>query len=90
MRLSQPLISGYWQTLANFCDTETLLVCNIKDVVWDQDAFNMLVLPRDTKDLIMALVTNKISHTQSTEFFHGKGNGLVILFHGLVGHLNCT
>lgn len=62
--------------------SEQLLVCNIRDVVWDQDAFNTLVLPADTKELIMALVTNKIDANQSTEFFQGKGTGLVILFHG--------
>jgi hypothetical protein len=57
-------------------------VSNIHDVVWDQSVFDTLVLPQDTKDLIMALVTNKIDAQQSTDFFQGKGNGLVLLFHG--------
>lgn len=64
---------------------QPLLVSNISDVVWDKDVFDTLVLPADTKDLIMALVTNKIAADQTTDFFSGKGTGLVILFHGPPG-----
>ena len=34
------------------------------------------------KQLIMALVTHKIGRSVATDFFLGKGNGLVILLHG--------
>ena len=59
-----------------------ILVAYTKPVEWDQDVFNTLVLPEDTKELIMALVQNTIDPTKSTDFFGGKGNGLVVLFHG--------
>jgi len=36
------------------------------------------------KELIMALVTCSIDPSKSTDFFYGKGSGLVVLFHGLV------
>ncbi|KAF2736242.1 P-loop containing nucleoside triphosphate hydrolase protein [Polyplosphaeria fusca] len=62
-----------------------LLVSNITDVTWDQNVFNTLVLPNDTKDLVMALIMNKIDTEQSTDFVHEKGTGLVILFHGPPG-----
>lgn len=64
---------------------QPILVSNITDVSWDRDVFDTLVLPSDTKDLIMALVTNKIAADQTTDFFRGKGAGLVILFHGPPG-----
>jgi hypothetical protein len=60
------------------------LVSNIKDVVWNYNVFNTLVLPNDTKELIKALVINKIAADERTDYFHGKGSGLVILFHGCV------
>jgi hypothetical protein len=58
------------------------LIGHTKPVEWDQDVFNALVLPQDTKELIMALVQNMIDPKKSTDIFGGKGNGLVVLFHG--------
>lgn len=60
----------------------SLLVENVSSVCWNQEAFNTLVVDNETKDLIMALVTNKINALQSTDLMSGKGNGLIILLHG--------
>ncbi|KAF2112712.1 hypothetical protein BDV96DRAFT_580284 [Lophiotrema nucula] len=62
-----------------------LLVSNISDVIWNQNVFDTLVLPDDTKELIKALVMNKIATDERTDYFRGKGSGLVILFHGPPG-----
>lgn len=59
-----------------------LLIENTSPVCWDQDAFKSLVIDDETKELIMALVTNKIDPSKSTDLIGGKGSGLVILFHG--------
>jgi len=59
-----------------------LLIENMSPVCWDQDAFESLVIDDETKELIMALVTNKIDPSKSTDLIGGKGSGLVILFHG--------
>ena len=54
------------------------------EIDWDKTAFQRLVIPEDTKDVIRALVTNKITVSSSTDLIRGKGNGLIVLFHGLV------
>jgi hypothetical protein len=59
-----------------------LLVAKMGPIVWDKDAFGSLVIEQDTKDLIMALVTNKVERNKGTDLISGKGNGLVVLFHG--------
>ncbi|KAH7125899.1 hypothetical protein EDB81DRAFT_810137 [Dactylonectria macrodidyma] len=63
----------------------SLLVSRMSDVVWDQKAFHSLVLPEDTKDVIRALVTHRISRSFSTDIIRGKGSGLMLLFHGPPG-----
>ena len=52
----------------------------IEDVIWNKNAFDRLVLPSSTKELIQALVTARISGMQ--DIVANKGNGLVILLHG--------
>jgi hypothetical protein len=58
------------------------LLDNISDVIWDDRVFDTLVLEPETKELIVALVTNKIAAETSTDFLKDKGTGLVLLFHG--------
>jgi SpoVK/Ycf46/Vps4 family AAA+-type ATPase len=43
------------------------------------------VLPDDSKDVIKALVTHRVSNTASTDLIRGKGSGLILLFHGPPG-----
>lgn len=51
-------------------------------VLWNKDAFENLALDEETKVLITALVTNKISTNMSVDIMSGKGNGLIVLLHG--------
>ncbi|KAJ4305544.1 hypothetical protein N0V90_001075 [Kalmusia sp. IMI 367209] len=59
-----------------------LNVDQIHPVVWNQGAFDSLVLDRKTKELITALVSKQISSAKSTDVIAGKGNGLILLLHG--------
>ena len=63
-------------------DIASLDVSRISDVKWNKAAFDSLVIERETKELISALVTNQISSEKSTDLMNGKGNGLFILLHG--------
>lgn len=51
-------------------------------VVWNKAAFRNLALDDETKELITALITNKIESEKSTDLMAGKGNGLIMLLHG--------
>lgn len=51
-------------------------------VAWNKQAFENLVIDEDTKELIIALVTNKLAAEKATDMMSGKGNGLIILLHG--------
>ncbi|KAF2971988.1 hypothetical protein GQX73_g1630 [Xylaria multiplex] len=62
-----------------------LAIHNVKDVDWDEKAFDNLVIDPDSKDVIQALVTNKIQNSMSTDLVRGKGNGLILLLHGPPG-----
>ncbi|KAI1125434.1 hypothetical protein F5Y10DRAFT_247183 [Nemania abortiva] len=62
-----------------------LAVANIKEVDWDEEAFENLVIDPDSKDVIQALVTNKIQNSVSTDLVRGKGSGLILLLHGPPG-----
>ncbi|MCJ1360825.1 MAG: hypothetical protein MMC33_010834 [Icmadophila ericetorum] len=69
-----------------------LLVDNIGPVVWNKDAFERLVLPAKTKDLVKALVMVRSSTRRADQgmglagkrddLIAGKGNGLIMLLHG--------
>jgi SpoVK/Ycf46/Vps4 family AAA+-type ATPase len=72
----------------------TLLVDNVGPVTWNKDAYERLVLPKKTKDLVKALVmvrTSEIGEEQGMsltgkkrrdDIIAGKGNGLIMLLHG--------
>jgi SpoVK/Ycf46/Vps4 family AAA+-type ATPase len=69
-----------------------LFVDCIEPVTWNKKAFERLVLPDQTKDLIRALVTVRTSQRgvkqglgvagKRTDITYGKGNGLIMLLHG--------
>ncbi|GAB1217517.1 hypothetical protein ATERTT37_006756 [Aspergillus terreus] len=77
--LLPPLIKGYnlrrkaWHDLA---------VDRILDVRWNREAFHSLVIENKAKNLIEALVVSQLEEEKSTDLISGKGNGLVLLFHG--------
>jgi SpoVK/Ycf46/Vps4 family AAA+-type ATPase len=49
---------------------------------WNKDAFDTLAVDPDTKELIIALVSNKIEADKGTDLMSGKGTGLIVLLHG--------
>lgn len=57
---------------------------SISPVVWNTEAFESLVVDEDTKQMVKALVINHLAGGKTTDLMDGKGNGLVILLHGLV------
>lgn len=59
-----------------------LQVDNIHPLEWNKDAFESLAIDKESKELIDALVNNKIAAEKSTDMVKGKGNGLIILLHG--------
>lgn len=69
----------------------SLRVENVGEVSWNKEAFERLVLPSRTKDLVKALVmvrASKHGKRQDTnlgkrdDIIASKGNGLIILLHG--------
>lgn len=61
---------------------DTLEVAFMQDVVWNREAFEDLVIEPKTKDLVKAVVMNRLTSDENTDLIHGKGNGLFILLHG--------
>ncbi|QPC72221.1 hypothetical protein HYE68_002973 [Fusarium pseudograminearum] len=54
----------------------------LRDVVWNTEAFDLLVVQEETKLLIQTVVTNQLRTTENADLIQGKGNGLFILLHG--------
>ncbi|KAK6863622.1 hypothetical protein PG995_000150 [Apiospora arundinis] len=59
-----------------------LKVDRIKEVEWNKESFDHLVVEPNTKELIQALVRHQISLEQGADIINRKGNGLIILLHG--------
>ncbi|KAF4889765.1 putative 26S proteasome regulatory subunit-like protein [Colletotrichum fructicola] len=64
---------------------KSLVMCRVREVDWDNEAFHCLVLPQDTKDVNKALVTHRVAHSKSSDLIQSKGRGLTLLFHGPPG-----
>ena len=72
-----------------------LWVDNVNTIKWNKSAFDRLVLPPNTKELIRALVSVRTSQRgikqglgiagKRTDIISGKGNGLILLLHGSPG-----
>ncbi|KAL3470136.1 P-loop containing nucleoside triphosphate hydrolase protein [Aspergillus californicus] len=54
----------------------------IHKVDWNKSAFDNLVVDEETKELIRALITNRLEVEKGTDMIDDKGNGLIILLHG--------
>lgn len=63
-------------------NSEDLNVDLIQEVSWNKDAFNHLVADPETKELVQALVSNKVAAERGTDLMQNKGNGLIMLLHG--------
>lgn len=59
-----------------------LRVDKISEIRWNKESFETLSIDIQSKELIEALVTNKISANKATDLVNNKGNGLIILLHG--------
>lgn len=72
-----------------------LPVSNITPISWNKQPFEDLVLPEETKRLVRSMVTVRASSIKTKwkeqrsgadfDIIPGKGNGLIILFHGSPG-----
>ncbi|EAQ83654.1 hypothetical protein CHGG_10058 [Chaetomium globosum CBS 148.51] len=58
-------------------------VDRIQEVRWNKKAFENLVVDDDTKHLVEALISNQVKTEMSTDLISGKGNGLIMLLHGV-------
>ncbi|KAF4783930.1 hypothetical protein HER10_EVM0001924 [Colletotrichum scovillei] len=76
------LVPGFDLRRKKWVDVE---VDQIRDVAWNDQAFNSLVADEDMKTLILALVTNQIDAKRGTDVIDNKGNGLIMLLHGSPG-----
>lgn len=84
--ISSPLVLG-------FAFSEKLwlefTVSGIKDIQWNESAFDSLVLPDDQKSIVKALVQSHTSGAQEhklvDDFVEGKGQGLLTVLHGPPG-----
>lgn len=87
--LLQPDMHGFYLNEKKWLH---LFVDNVEAVSWNKQAFERLVLPDQTKDLVRALVTVRMSQRgvkqglgiagKRTDIAYGKGNGLIMLLHG--------
>ena len=87
--LMSPDIHGFYLSEKKWIK---LFVDCVHDVLWNKRAYERLVLPPQTKDLIRALVTVRMSQKgvkqglgaagKRTDITGGKGNGLIMLLHG--------
>ncbi|RYO05647.1 hypothetical protein AA0119_g3167 [Alternaria tenuissima] len=77
--LFPPTIPGFSLRRKEWVD---LVVDKIVDVSWNKEAFKHLVADDKTKELVQALVADRISSERNTDLIQGKGNGLIILLHG--------
>jgi hypothetical protein len=59
-------------------------VDRIKEVQWNPQTFHSVEIDLESKELIEALVRNKIDREEGIDFVQGKGTGLVVLLHGYV------
>lgn len=62
-----------------------LQVDHIREVPWNEEAFNNLVFDDDMKEIILALVTNQLDSSKGTDLIETKGKGLIMLLHGSPG-----
>lgn len=62
-------------------------VSGIKDIVWNEGAYDSLVLEDNTKDIVKALVESHKYHPAESidDVIQGKGKGLVAVLHGPPG-----
>ena len=57
-----------------------ILVDDVKDIKWDDQAFKNLALPQEQKEMILSFANSQIRHEQYTgNVVQGKRNGVIVL-----------
>jgi len=78
-----------WPTVPGFSFSSKkwgeLLVDNLREIEFDKDAFEKLVLPPKQKALILALVQSSSDGAIFSDLISGKGGGCIFLLHGNPG-----
>ena len=58
----------------------------VGEIVWSDDAFEKLVLPDDTKELLMGFVESQVEQANTfDDVISGKGKGFIMLLSGPPG-----
>uniref|UniRef100_A0A0B7K9C2 AAA+ ATPase domain-containing protein n=1 Tax=Bionectria ochroleuca TaxID=29856 RepID=A0A0B7K9C2_BIOOC len=82
--IASPLVLGF-----SFAEKQWLefSVADVRDIQWNDQAWESLVLDPETKDLIRALVESRKFNaaTKIDDVIQGKGKGLVTVLHGPPG-----
>ena len=64
----------------------TFSIENVKEIKWNEKAFDSLVLPEDHKDLILALTESQSQNREAfDDIIQGKGMGMIMLLSGPPG-----
>ncbi|KAI9859122.1 MAG: hypothetical protein M1813_007078 [Trichoglossum hirsutum] len=67
-------------------DWVELDIVEVTDIIWDEDAFPSLILPGQTKEIILSFVETQVSQTVVfDDVIAGKGRGIIILLSGEPG-----
>ncbi|KAH8168543.1 ATPase family associated with various cellular activities (AAA) domain-containing protein [Sarocladium implicatum] len=82
--MASPVVLGF-----SFAEKQWLefTVEGVKEIVWNDTAWDSLVSEPETKDLVQALVKSRKYHAANTidDVIQGKGKGLVTVLHGPPG-----
>ncbi|KAH8652698.1 ATPase [Tricladium varicosporioides] len=61
-------------------------VDKVTEIVWNDNAFSKLVLPADTKDILMSFVESQVENKNAfDDVISGKGKGIIMLLSGPPG-----
>ena len=83
LHLCAPTVLGYSFVLKIW---GRFLANKFTPVIWNKSAFNLLVLPLSTKELVQSLVhADRTSASVIKDVISGKGGGCILLLHGRPG-----
>jgi hypothetical protein len=78
--LCTPMIRGYALKIKRWLE---FYVSEVSEVVFNDQAFNSLVLPEDQKDLILAFAKSQVKYKNAfDDVISGKGKGIIMLLSG--------
>ncbi len=64
----------------------TFSIGSVKDIKYNEGAFDSLVLPQDHKELILALTESQVANKETfDDVIQGKGKGMIMLLSGPPG-----